>query len=94
MGVGVAIGTAVSILGNEPLLALLRARRRFQKTLRERFSTSKVSTFGASALYLRNPRHPDVWIKTATDEERDELQRESTLIDQFRAVLVQCGYPT
>jgi hypothetical protein len=91
---GVVIGTVASIVGNQPLMALLQARRRFQKTLRERFPALRVSTFGAMALYLRNPRHPDVWIKTSTDEEKERLIQEPTLFDQFRELLVQCGYPT
>jgi len=94
IGAGVVFGTVVSILGTEPLMALLRGHRMLQKSLRKRFPGSRVSTFGALALYLHNPRHPDIWIKTSTDEERDMLLHEWTLLDQFRALLVQCGYPT
>jgi hypothetical protein len=90
---GVIIGIVLSILGNKALTALRRTRRQFQQILRQRSPRAKVSTFGGSALYLGNPRHPDVWIKTATDEERDKLQQEGNLPDQFRTMLVQFGYP-
>jgi hypothetical protein len=90
---GVIIGIVPGILGNTALTALHRTRRKFQRVLRQRLPRSRVSTFGGGALYLGNPRHPDIWIRTATDEERDQLKREGNLPNQFRTMLVQFGYP-
>jgi hypothetical protein len=92
-GTGLVIGLVLVILNSKPLMALRRARKEFNKIIREHFPTAKVFCFGGAALYVGNSRQPDVWITTLTDEERDELQRNTTLLNQFRAVLVRVGYP-
>ena len=84
---GLLIGLVVTVLNNKPLMQLRRARRELQKIVRRSFPTTRVFTFGG--VYV----HPDIWIATTTDVERDTLQQDTNLIRQFRAVLLHVGYP-
>jgi len=93
VGMGLAIGLIVTVRNNRPLITIRRARRGFQNAVRQRFPTANVLRFSFIDLHTSTYRDPDVWIATSTDEERDKLARDPSLLDEFRANLVQVGYP-
>jgi hypothetical protein len=86
-GAGLTVGSILTLLHNKPVRQVRRAGREFQRKVRECCPTAKVFSFGGKR------SHPDVWIATATDAERDELQQDANLIVQLRAALSDVGYP-
>src|ERR1035438_6192107 len=73
-GAGLLVGLIVTVLNNKPLRQLRRAGREFQRAIRPCCPTAKVFSFGGKHV------HPDVWIATVTDAERDKLQQDTNLI--------------
>lgn len=86
-GTGLLIGLVFTILNNKPLIQLRRARGKLQEIILQCVPTAEVSSFGGRYV------HPDVWIATVTDADRDKLMQEPNLIHQFRAALYEVGYP-
>jgi len=84
---GVLVGLIVTVLSNKPLRQLRRAEKEFQRAIRPCCPTAKVFSFGGKHV------HPDIWIATVTDAERDKLQQDTNLIHQLRAALLHVGYP-
>ena len=67
-------------------LTLIRARR----AIRALCPGTKVISFGATDI---DPQYLAIWIKTRTDERRDQLARNPILIEQIREALLKVGYP-
>ena len=63
----------VTILNNKPLRQLRRAGREFQRVVRQCCPAAEVFSFGGKYV------HPDVWIATVTNAERDKLQQDTNL---------------
>jgi hypothetical protein len=66
------------------------ANRRIQAVVRRRFPKAIVVHHGATYI---NPRHLAFWTITDTDAQRDDLSRDTQLLDQFRHELLKVGYP-
>ena len=73
---------------------LEEARRRGEaaiKTwLKQQHPSADVFTFGAIDL---NPGLLAVWVRTATDADRDRLASDKALLVEMRQLLVEAGYP-
>lgn len=87
---GVIVGLVLLALNNRDWFALRRAQRKFARLIRERGLDVRISSYGITHL---SARYPDVWIVTATDSERDELQRDSNLVIEMQGALTDEGYP-
>jgi hypothetical protein len=70
---------------------IFRAKRKIKKIVRGHCPNAKVFHFGATNV---NPRYLAIWIALKTDAERDLLQPDSHLQQQFRDALVEAGYPS
>jgi hypothetical protein len=72
-------------------LSIRRARKRIKALLRQRYSSVKVTSFGATDI---SPRYLAVWIITSTDAERDHLESDPALVQSMRSEFLDAGYPS
>jgi hypothetical protein len=70
--------------------SIIRSRRAIRGILKNRGYSFRVESFGATSI---DPRHLCVCINVNRDAERDLLQEDHELIDQFRQALLESGYP-
>ena len=88
------IACSISILVYRESFALWskkrNANRRIQAIIRRRFPTAIVVHHGATDI---NPCYLAFWAITDTDAQRDDLNGDAQLLEQFRQVLLQVGYP-
>lgn len=71
-----------------------RARKKgevmVREFVRERLPQADVFSFGAIDI---SPSYLAIWVTTGTDEERDALRNDETLVPRLRELLVSAGYP-
>src|ERR1019366_3286011 len=70
--------------------SIIRSRRAIRSILRNRGYSFRVESFGATSI---DPRHLCICINVNQDSERDQLQDDHELINQFRQALLESGYP-
>src|SRR5947209_17511268 len=68
-----------------------RSRRNVLEVVRRRYPDARIFTReGATRI---NPRHLPFWIGTSTDEQRNQLRQDPSLIFELREALIRAGYP-
>jgi len=83
---GLIIGLILRVLNNKSSRQLTRAKKEFLNVLRQRIPSAKMFIVGGTNA------HPVIWTTTASDVERDQLRKDESLRDRFRALLAQAEY--
>ena len=58
--------------------------------VRQRYPDAEIFSFGAHDI---SAVHLAIWTKTTTDEQRDKLSRDTSLLNHYRSILLAEGYP-